>query len=217
MRQVRSGRGLLQHRFAFANLHLAFDVALIEVVFAFLFVDLFDTMGTLLGLSQQSGFLNHEGKLPRANRALLADSFGTMIGAVFGTSPVTTCIESASGIAEGARTGLASIVVAMMFLLAMFLTPLVQAIPPYATAPALIVVGVLMVSAVSRVRWQDVSDALPAFMTMLVMPLTFSIANGVAAGIVTYPLIKRLGGKGAEVHPLVDVLAVVFIAKFLFM
>ena len=200
---------------ALENLHLAFDPALIAVVFAFLFVDLFDTMGTLVGLSQRSGYLDDQGKLPRANRALMADSLGTVGGALLGTSPVTTYIESASGIAAGARTGLASVVVAILFLLMLFLTPLVEAIPVFATAPALIVVGVLMASSVTRIEWDDVSDAVPAFMTILVMPLTFSIAHGVAAGIVTYPIIKRLSGKGSEVHALIDGLAVVFILRYL--
>lgn len=202
---------------ALENLSVAFDPALITVVFAFLFVDLFDTMGTLVGLSQRSGFLDHQGKLTRANRALMADSLGTVAGAMMGTSPVTTYIESAAGIAEGARTGLASVVVAVLFLLAMFLSPLIEAIPVFATAPALVVVGVLMVSSVTRIHWDDISDAVPAFLTVLVMPLTFSIAHGVAAGIVTYPIIKRLSGKGSEVHILIDVLAVVFIARYIFL
>ncbi len=202
---------------ALENLAVAFDPALITVVFAFLFVDLFDTMGTLVGLSQRAGFLDHQGRLPRANRALIADSVGTVAGAMMGTSPVTTYIESASGIAEGARTGLASVVVAVLFLLALFLTPLVEAIPVFATAPALIVVGVLMVSSVTRVHWDEVSEAVPAFLTILIMPLTFSIAHGVAAGIVTYPIIKRLSGKGDDVHVLIDVLAVIFIARYIFM
>jgi AGZA family xanthine/uracil permease-like MFS transporter len=202
---------------AVENLAVAFDPALITVVFAFLFVDLFDTMGTLVGLSQKSGFLDHQGRLPRANRALLADSLGTVAGAMMGTSPVTTYIESASGIAEGARTGLASVVVAVMFLLSLFLTPLIESIPVFATAPALIVVGVLMASSVMHVHWDDISEAVPAFLTILVMPLTFSIAHGVAAGIVTYPIIKRLSGKGSDVHVLIDVLAVVFIARYVFL
>ncbi len=201
---------------AIDNLAVAFDPALITVVFAFLFVDLFDTMGTLVGLSQRSGFLDHQGKLPRANRALLADSLGTVVGSIMGTSPVTTYIESASGITEGARTGFASVVVAIMFMLALFLTPLIESIPVFATAPALIVVGVLMMSSVARIHWDDISESVPAFMTILVMPLTFSIAHGVAAGIVTYPLIKRLSGQGKDVHVLIDGLAVVFIARYLF-
>ncbi len=202
---------------AIEHLPAAFDVALIELVFIFLFVDLFDTMGTLVGLSQRSGLLDHRGHLPRANRALLADSLGTVVGAVMGTSPVTTYIESASGITEGARTGLASVVVAVLFLAALFFTPLVESIPLFATAPALVIVGVLMMAAVKRIDWEDASDALPAFLTLLMMPLTFSIANGVAAGIVAYPVVKRLSGRGKDVHPLLDGLAVLFIARYLFM
>lgn len=202
---------------AITQLPAAFDLALIELVFVFLFVDLFDTMGTLVGLSQRSGFLDHQGHLPRANRVLLADSVGTVAGAMLGTSPVTTYIESASGIAEGARTGLASVVVAILFLLGLFFTPLVQAIPMFATAPALVIVGMLMMGGIRYVEWDDVSDAVPAFMTILFMPMTFSIATGVAAGIVSYPVVKRLCGKGSDVHPLIDVLAVLFIARYLFM
>ncbi len=201
---------------ALLNLTAAFDVGLIPVVFAFLFVDLFDTMGTLVGVSQRAGFLDDRGRLPRANRALLADSFGTMVGAVFGTSTVTTYIESASGITAGARTGFASVVTAGLLLLALFVTPLVQAVPKFAIAPALIVVGVLMMASAAEVKWRDVSDALPAFLTMVAMPLTFSIANGVALGIVAYPIVKRLGGRSKEVHPLIDLLAVLFIARYLF-
>ncbi len=202
---------------AVLNFTAAFDIALIGFVFAFLFVDLFDTMGTLVGLSERTGFLDEQGRLPRANRALLADSFGTMVGAVFGTSTVTTYIESAAGTSVGARTGFASVVTGMLFLLGLFVTPLVASIPAFATAPALIVVGVSMMASVVRIRWSDVSDALPAFLTIIAMPLTFSIANGVALGLVTYPIVKRVGGRGKDVHPLVDLLAVVFIARYLFM
>ena len=202
---------------AVMNLPAAFDVGLIGLVFAFLFVDLFDTMGTLVGVSERAGFLDKEGRLPRANRALLADSVGTMAGAIFGTSTVTTYIESASGISAGARTGFASVITGLLFLGALFVTPLIEAIPSFATAPALIVVGVLMMASAARVKWDDMSDALPAFLTMVAMPLTFSISNGIALGFVAYPFVKRLGGRGKEVHPLVDLLAVIFIARYLFM
>ncbi|MBT3401765.1 MAG: NCS2 family permease, partial [Rhodospirillaceae bacterium] len=202
---------------AVVNLPAAFDVGLIAVVFAFLFVDLFDTMGTLVGVSQRAGFLDADGRLPRANRALLADSLGTVIGSVFGTSTVTTYIESASGITAGARTGFASVVTALLLLLTLFVAPLVQAVPKFAVAPALIVVGVLMMASAAEIKWRDASDALPAFLLMIAMPLTFSIANGVALGIVAYPIVKRLGGRGKDVHPLIDVLAVLFIARYLFM
>ena len=199
------------------HLPLAFHMAVIELVFAFLFVDLFDTMGTLVGLSERSGFLNKRGQLPRANRALLSDSVGTVFGSVLGTSTVTTYIESAAGITSGARTGFASLVTGGLFICALFLTPLVQAIPPFATAPALIVVGVMMMAPAARIAWDDVSDALPAFLTLIAIPLTFSIADGLALGLVAYPIIKRLSKKGSEVHPLIDVLAIIFILKYVFM
>lgn len=202
---------------AAVNLAAAFDVGLIGVVFVFLFVDMFDTMGTLVGVSGRAGFLDERGRLPRANRALLADSLGTVFGSLFGTSTVTTYIESASGISAGARTGFASVVTGAMFLLALFLTPLVEAIPAFATAPALIVVGVLMMASVVNVKWHDVTDALPAFLTMIAMPLTFSISDGLALGFIAFPIVKRLGRRGDDVNPLVDLLAVIFIARYLFM
>ena len=202
---------------AIYNLPLAFHTAVIQLVFAFLFVDLFDTMGTLVGLSERVKFLDERGRLPRANRALLSDSVGTVCGSVLGTSTVTTYIESATGISSGARTGLASVVTSGLFLGALFFTPLVQAIPSFATAPALIVVGVLMVAPAAQIAWDDASDAVPAFLTLIAMPLTFSIADGLALGFVAYPIIKRLSKRGDEVHPLMDVLAVIFIAKYAFM
>ncbi len=202
---------------AIYNLPLAFHTAVIQLVFAFLFVDLFDTMGTLVGLSERVKFLDERGQLPRANRALLSDSIGTVCGSVLGTSTVTTYIESATGISSGARTGLASVVTSGLFLGALFFTPLVQAIPSFATAPALIVVGVLMIAPAAQIAWDDASDAVPAFLTLIAMPLTFSIADGLALGFVAYPIIKRLSKRGDEVHPLMDVLAVIFIAKYAFM
>ncbi len=202
---------------AVVNLPLTLDSALIPLVFAFLFVDLFDTMGTLVGLSERSGFLDAQGRLPRANRALLADSVGTVLGSVLGSSTVTTYIESATGISSGARSGFASLVVAILFLGALFLTPLVEAIPAFATAPALVVTGVLMMASAARVNWSDASEAVPVFLTLIAIPLTFSIADGLAVGFVAYPIIKRLSGRGGEVHPLVDVLALVFIARYVFL
>ncbi len=202
---------------AVVNLPLTLDSAILHLVFAFLFVDLFDTMGTLVGLSERSGFLDRQGRLPRANRALLADSVGTVFGSVMGSSTVTTYIESATGISSGARTGFASLVVALLFLGTLFLTPLVESIPVFATAPALIVTGVLMMASAARVNWNDASEAIPVFLTLISIPLTFSIADGLAVGFVAYPVIKRLSGRGGEVHPLVDVLALVFIARYVFM
>jgi len=202
---------------AIENVPIAFHVGLIELVFAFLFVDLFDTMGTLVGLSERVGFLNKAGQLPRANRALLADSVGTVCGGILGTSTVTTYVESASGISAGARTGFANVITGVLFLGALFFTPLIQAIPLFATSPALVMVGVLMMLPVVNIDWHDVSEALPAFLTLIAIPLTFSISDGLALGFISYPIVKRLGGKGDDVHGLVDVLAVVFIAKYLFM
>ena len=202
---------------AVVNLPLILDSAILHLVFAFLFVDLFDTMGTLVGLSERSGFLDRQGRLPRANRALLADSVGTVFGSVMGSATVTTYIESATGISSGARTGFASLVVALLFLGTLFLTPLVESIPVFATAPALIVTGVLMMASAARVNWSDASEAVPVFLTLISIPLTFSIADGLAVGFVAYPVIKRLSGRGGEVHPLVDVLALVFIARYVFM
>ena len=202
---------------AVVNLPLTLDSAILHLVFAFLFVDLFDTMGTLVGLSERSGFLDRQGRLPRANRALLADSVGTVFGSVMGSATVTTYIESATGISSGARTGFASLVVALLFLGTLFRTPLVESIPVFATAPALIVTGVLMMASAARVNWSDASEAVPVFLTLISIPLTFSIADGLAVGFVAYPVIKRLSGRGGEVHPLVDVLALVFIARYVFM
>ena len=206
------------HLFGEAVRHLpqTLNVAFIELILALLFVDLFDTMGTLLGLSERSGFLDKRGRLPRANRALLSDSVGTVCGSVIGTSTVTTYIESAAGISSGARTGFSSVVVSGLFTAALFLTPLVQAVPTFAAAPALVVTGVLMMGAAARIRWSDVSEAVPAFLTLVAIPLTFSIADWLALGFISYPSVKRLSGKGHEVHWLIDVLAVVFIARYVF-
>ena len=202
---------------AVVNLPLMLESAMLHLVFAFLFVDLFDTMGTLVGLSERSGYLDAQGRLPRANRALLADSFGTVFGSVLGSSTVTTYIESATGISSGARSGFAGLVVAVLFLGALFLTPPVESIPVFATAPALVVTGVLMMASAAQVKWSDASEAVPVFLTLVAIPLTFSIADGLAVGFVAYPVIKRLSGRGGEVHPLVDVLALVFIARYVFL
>ncbi|HEX6747902.1 MAG TPA: NCS2 family permease [Longimicrobium sp.] len=192
----------------------ALGLGLLHVVFVFFFVDLFDTVGTVVGLGHQAGFLTPEGDLPKAQRALLTDSIATIVGAVLGTSTVTAYIESATGVAEGGRTGLTAIVVGILFLLAVFLSPLAAGIPAIATAPALIVVGSLMLKGALEIDWEDATEAIPAFLTMLGMPLTFSIANGLALGFITYPVIKLLAGRGREVSPLVYVLAALFVARY---
>ncbi|MGF1460535.1 MAG: NCS2 family permease [Leptolyngbyaceae cyanobacterium] len=186
----------------------------LSVLFVFLFVDLFDTVGTLSGIGMQAGYIDEAGKLPRANQALLADAIGTTTGSILGTSTVTSYIESASGIAEGGRSGLTAIVAAGCFLLSIFFIPLLSAIPGYATAPALVIVGVLMMGNVSGIHWQDPAESIPSFLTILLMPLTYSIAEGLAVGFVAYPLVKTFQGKVHEVNWLVWVLAIVFVGRF---
>jgi AGZA family xanthine/uracil permease-like MFS transporter len=195
----------------------ALKLGLFDVVFVFLFVDLFDTIGSLMGLGRQAGYLTADGKMPRVNRALFADAIATITGSLFGTSTVVTYIESATGVSEGGRTGLTAVVVAVLFLLAVFFSPIAGAIPPIATAPALIIVGALMISAVKTIDWDDLTEAIPAFLTILAMPLTFSIANGLALGFIFYPLLKVLTGRWREASPLVYVLAALFILRYVYL
>ena len=194
----------------------ALQLGLLNVVFVFLFIDLFDTMGTLVGIGERGGFMV-DGKLPRANRALLADSTGTVVGSLLGTSTVTTYIESAAGISEGGRTGLTACVTAVLFFLCIVISPIAAMVPAAATAPALIIVGSLMMTVVSKVRWDQPDEAIPAFLTLIAVPLTFSIANGIAIGFVSYPLIKLFSGKWKELNPVVCVLAVLFLLRFAFL
>jgi len=194
----------------------AFKLGLGDLVFVFFFVDLFDNVGTLVGVCEQGGFLR-DGKFPRASRALLADAFGTMAGALTGTSTVTSYIESAAGVAAGARTGLGNIAIAGLFLGAMFCAPLVAAIPTYATAPALILVGALMCGSVAKVHWDDFSEAFPAFITLVATPLTFSIATGLSLGLLSYTFIKIGIGKYREISPLIWVLSVLFLLRYAFL
>jgi len=198
------------------DLRGAAKLGLAELVFVFFFVDLFDNVGTLVAVCEQGGFLR-EGKLPRANRALMADAFGTIVGAVTGTSTVTSYIESAAGVAAGARTGLGNIVVAGGFLLAMFCAPIVTAIPAYATAPALIIVGALMCGAVAKVKWDDFTESIPAFLTLIATPLTFSIANGLSLGLLSFTFLKLFSGRRKDVSPLIWVLTVLFLLRYAFL
>jgi len=198
------------------DLRGAAKLGLAELVFVFFFVDLFDNVGTLVAVCEQGGFLR-EGKLPRANRALMADAFGTIVGAVTGTSTVTSYIESAAGVAAGARTGLGNIVVAGGFLLAMFCAPIVTAIPTYATAPALIIVGALMCGAVAKVKWDDFTESIPAFLTLIATPLTFSIANGLSLGLLSFTFLKLFSGRRKDVSPLIWVLTVLFLLRYAFL
>ncbi|MCG8516352.1 MAG: NCS2 family permease [Halanaerobiales bacterium] len=195
----------------------ALQLSLIGVLLSLLFVDMFDTAGTLVGVSQQAGYLDKEGNLPKASRALLADAIGTSGGALFGTSTVTTYIESASGVAAGGRTGLTGVVVSLLFFLALFFKPLIGIVPAAATAPALIIVGTMMISNITKIDWDDFTEVLPAFITMLLMPLTYSIANGIAIGFIAYPLLKLFTGRGKEVHWLVYTLGIVFLAYFIWL
>jgi adenine/guanine/hypoxanthine permease len=188
-----------------------------DVIFIFLFVDLFDTIGSLMGLGRQSGYLTPDGKMPRVNRALFADAIATIAGSIFGSSTVVTYIESATGVSEGGRTGLTAVTVAALFVLAMFFAPVAGAIPPIATAPALVIVGALMIGAVTSIKWEDMTEAIPAFLTMLAMPLTFSIANGLALGFILYPLLKVLTGRWREASPLVYALAVLFVLRYAYL
>ncbi|MCF8000841.1 MAG: NCS2 family permease [Halanaerobiales bacterium] len=195
----------------------ALRLSMVGVLLSFLFVDLFDTAGTLVGVSQQAGYLDDNGDLPKASNALLADAVGTTGGALFGTSTVTTYIESASGVAEGGRTGLTGVVVSILFFLALFFRPLVGLVPGAATAPALIIVGTMMMSNVTKLDWDDFTEILPAFVTMIAMPLTYSISNGIALGFIIYPLVKLFTGKGEDVHWIVYALGIVFVAYFLWL
>ena len=191
----------------------------IVVMFAFLFVDLFDTLGTLIGVASKADMLDEEGKLPRIKGALLADAIATSAGAVLGTSTTTTYVESASGVTEGGRTGLTAATTAVLFLLASIFSPLFLTIPSFATAPALIVVGFYMMGAVVKINFDDMTDAIPAFLTILVMPLAYSISEGIAIGVVSWTLINLLSGKAKEkkITPLMYVLTVLFILRYIFL
>lgn len=195
----------------------ALEVGMISVVFAFLFVDLFDTSGTLIGAAQRGGLLDENGRLPRLGRALMSDSVASMSGAAMGTSTTTSYIESTAGISAGGRTGLTAVVVALLFLACLVLSPLAKIIPAYATAPALLYVAVLMTSGLKLIDWDDVTDAAPAVVTALMMPLTFSIANGIALGFITYAVLKALSGRWSHLNASIVIIAVVFILKFLFL
>lgn len=202
----------------------ALKTGLITVIFIFFFLDLFDTMGTLIGVSSPAGFLK-EGKLPRANQAMLSDAIGTVGGALLGTSTVTSYIESATGISQGARTGLANIFTSFLFLIALFFSPLAEMIGgEYSdnglilkpvVAPPLIIVGYLMMRCVTCINWEELSEAIPAFLTIIIMPMTMSITEGIAFGFISYSFLKLVTGKGKEVHWLIYFFSVLFILRYL--
>ena len=185
------------------------------VMFAFLFVDVFDTLGTLIGCASKANMLDEKGELKGIKGALLADSIGTIVGAVLGTSTITTFVESSSGISEGGRTGLTSIVSGLLFLVALFFSPVFLAIPSFATAPALIVVGFLMLQQVTKIDWNsDLLEAVPAYICIFAMPFMYSISEGIAFGVISYVVLNLVGGRAKKITPLMYILAVLFIAKY---
>ena len=192
----------------------ALQVGLVTVVFAFLFVDLFDNTGTLIALAHRGGFMRSDGTVPRLRGVLIADSGAAMIGAAVGTSTTTSYIESASGINSGGRTGLTAAIVGLLFLLALFVAPLAGSIPAYATAPALFYVACLLVRSLTEVEWNDITEAAPAVVTAITMPFTFSIAEGIAFGFISYAAIKVATGRYRDLHPAVGILAVLFVVKY---
>ena len=192
----------------------ALEIGVIAIVFTFFFVDVFDNTGTLVGVAHKAGLVKPDGTLPRAQRALTADSAAAMAGALLGTSTTTSYIESAAGVNAGGRTGLVAVAVAVLFLAALFFAPLAGAIPAFATAPALVYVACLMMSAVAEIDFTDVTEYVPAVVVIIAMPLTFSIAHGIAFGFIAYAAIKLLAGRPRDVSAAVAILAILFIAKF---
>ena len=207
---------ILTRRFKLAERGTDVRTELLAGVTTFLFVDMFDTVGTLIGVSTKAGLLDEEGRLPEARQALFADALGTTVGACLGTSTVTSYVESAAGVAEGGRTGLTALATAGLFVVALFFSPLFVMIPAAATAAALILVGLFMMSPILEVDLDDFTESIPAFLTMIMMPLTFSIAEGIVFGVIAYTLLKLLTGRRREVHAVTYLLAVLFVLKFVF-
>ena len=189
----------------------------IVIIFAFLFVDIFDTLGTLIGVAQKADMLDKDGKLPRIKGALMADAVGTTAGAVLGTSTVTTFVESASGVSEGGRTGLTSLTTGILFILSLLLSPIFLAIPSFATAPALIIVGFYMLSSVTEIDFKDATEGIPAFICIIAMPFFYSISEGIAMGVISYVLINAVSGKRKKISVVMAILAVLFILKYILM
>lgn len=189
----------------------------IVIVLAFLFVDVFDTLGTLIGCANKADMLDKDGKLPRIKPALLADAIATSAGAILGTSTTTTFVESSAGVAEGGRTGLASVVTGLLFLVSIIFAPIFTAIPGFATAPALLFVGFLMITAVVQIDFNDLTEAIPAYLCLLAMPLLYSISEGIAVGVISYVVINLVCGKAKKITPLMYILAVLFVLKYIFL
>lgn len=194
----------------------ALNIGLVTIVFAFLFVDLFDNTGTLIAVANQAGLIDKQGKLPRIGKALLVDSSAAIAGSLLGTSTTTSYIESASGVRAGGRTGLTAIIVALLFLASLFFSPLAGSIPAYATAPALVYVALLMMRSLIEINWDDVTESAPALVTAIIMPLTFSIAEGIAFGFISYTAIKIVSGRFKDLNVAMVILSIAFIAKFIF-
>ena len=197
---------------------IVFSLDFVVIMFAFLFVDMFDTLGTLIGVASKADMLDKDGKLPKIKGALLSDAVGTSVGAVCGTSTVTTFVESASGVAEGGRTGLTSLVACVLFALSLLLSPIFLAIPSFATAPALIVVGYLMLTSVTKIDFNDMTEAIPCFIAIIAMPFMYSISEGISMGVISYVVINVITGKAKEkkISLLMYILAVLFILKYIF-
>ena len=197
---------------------IVFSLDFVVIMFAFLFVDMFDTLGTLIGVASKADMLDKDGKLPKIKGALLSDAVGTTVGAVCGTSTVTTFVESASGVAEGGRTGLTSIVAGILFALSLLLSPIFLAIPSFATAPALIVVGSLMLTSVTKIDFSDMTEAIPCFIAIIAMPFMYSISEGISMGVISYVVINLITGKAKEkkISVLMYVLAILFVLKYIF-
>lgn len=198
---------------------IVFSLDFVVIMFAFLFVDMFDTLGTLIGVASKADMLDKDGKLPKIKGALLSDAVGTTVGAVCGTSTVTTFVESASGVAEGGRTGLTSIVAGILFALSLLLSPIFLAIPSFATAPALIVVGYLMLTSVTKIDFSDMTEAIPCFIAIIAMPFMYSISEGISMGVISYVIINVITGKAKEkkISLLMYILAVLFVLKYIFL
>ena len=194
-----------------------FSVNFLVIIFAFLFVDLFDTLGTLIGVASKADMLDKDGKLPKIKGALMADAVGTSVGAVLGTSTTTTFVESAAGVSEGGRTGLTSVVAAILFGLSLFLSPIFLAIPSFATAPALIIVGFLMITSITKINFDDFTEAIPAYICIIAMPFMYSISEGIAMGVISYVVINLATGKVKEkkISLLMYILAILFVLKYI--
>ncbi|NOZ92655.1 MAG: NCS2 family permease [Dictyoglomi bacterium] len=208
----------LDYTFLKLDFHGLMNAGALGVIFSFFMVDFFDTLGTVTGLSAKAGYLTEDGKIPDIDKVLLTDAVGTTVGALLGTSTVTTYIESASGIEEGGRTGLTAVTTGILFLLVgLFISPLVAVIKDFVTAPVLVLVGYFMMSTFFEVDFSDPSEAIPAFLVLVTIPFTYSIADGIGVGFITYTLIKLLSGKGKDVHPLMYVLAIIFVLYFMYL